>query len=130
MLIIGHPFLDFTPLYHIESLGAIDKTPSNAPLLITFSEKNLDLINFSRNNHLQFGVAVHNLKELLLAKSLGAHYILPPQDLLQEAQKIAENYLFDAKILAKIEEEENITEYAKMGIDGVIFYDAIIQISS
>ncbi|WP_300795995.1 hypothetical protein [Helicobacter sp. UBA3407] len=36
-------------------------------------------------------------------------------------QKLAETYLFDAKILLCIQEEQEIEKTAECGIDGVIF---------
>ena len=40
----------------------------------------------------------------------------------KELQNLAENYLFDAKVLLCIKEEEEMLEIAKLGIDGVIFW--------
>jgi len=46
--------------------------------------------------------------------------------LASKLQKIAENYLFDAKILVPISNESEMEIVAEAGIDGVIFQDAII----
>ena len=45
-------------------------------------------------------------------------------------QNIEENYVFDAKILSTIEDEDEIQELALLGVDGVIFPNTIIKINS
>jgi hypothetical protein len=50
--------------------------------------------------------------------------------LAKTAQNVAENYLFDAKILVLIEKEDEIEELALLGVDGVVFSNTIIKINS
>ncbi|MDQ1268226.1 MAG: hypothetical protein QG560_869, partial [Campylobacterota bacterium] len=50
--------------------------------------------------------------------------------LAKTAQNVAESYLFDAKILVMIEDEDEIEELALLAIDGVIFSNAIVKILS
>lgn len=130
MLIIGHDYIPSQPLYFIESKAAILHTPSNSTILINFKEENLDLVTHANENTLPFALEVESLVELLFAHNLQAKYIIVPSNLAHEAQKIAENYLFDAKILVEITTKEEIEHFAKLGVDGVIFSDAIIKITS
>ena len=130
MLIIGHDYIPSKPLYFIESRAAILHTPSNSTILINFKEENLDLITHAKENYLSFAIEVESLVELLFAHNLQANYILVPSNLAHEAQKIAETYLFDAKILVEITTQEEIEHFAKLGVDGVIFSEAIIKITS
>jgi len=130
MFIFGHRFLPSKNFYHIFDIDAIFKTPPHATLFITWEENNLDIIHYMRENHLNFALEVNTITELLYAASLGASYIFVPQELVKTAQSIAETYLFDAKIIVFIEEESDIEEMALLGIDGVVFANAIIKITS
>ena len=66
----------------------------------------------------------------MYASSLNARYIIVDKEMAKTAQNIAENYLFDAKILVKIESEDEIEEIAILGIDGVLLSNAVVKITS
>lgn len=130
MIFFGHRFLKSESFYHIFDIDSILHTPPASTIYIEFDEKNLDIINHAVLNSVKVAVFVKNITETLYASSLGASYIIIEKELAKTTQNIAENYLFDAKILALIEEEEEIEELALLGVDGVIFSGAIIKISS
>ena len=130
MLLFGHRFIPSEKFYHILDIDAILKTPPQSTLFLAWSEENLDIITYMRDNHLNFALEVTTIEELVYAAALGAKYIFVPRELVTTAQRLAENYLFDAKILVFIEDEEEITEIALLGIDGVVFSNAIVKISS
>jgi len=130
LLLFGHRFIPYEKLYHILDTDAIIHTPPNSILYLEFSEKNLDIINFLQENKIRFALRVLNINELIYAAALDASYILVEKELAKTAQSIAENYLFDAKILVHIQEEREIEEMALLGIDGVLFSNAIVKISS
>lgn len=130
MLLFGHRFIDSPRLYHIDDVDAISHTPANSTLYITFSETNLDIISHCRKNGLRFALEVENLREVIYAENLDAAFIVVEEELAKLAQKTAETYLFDAKILCRIEEEEMIEEIALQGIDGVLFGEAVVKITS
>jgi hypothetical protein len=130
MLLFGHRFIDSPRFYHIDDVNAIAHTPANAMLYIVFSETNLDIISHCRENSLRFALEVANLREVIYGENLGAAFIVVEEDLAKTAQKTAETYLFDAKILCRIDEEEMIEEIAQQGIDGVLFGEAVVKITS
>jgi len=130
MLLFGHSFIQSENFYHIIDIDAIKKTPNSSTLYITFNQENLDIINYANDNALRFALSVSNITELIYASALNAAYIVVPLTLAKSAQEIAENYLFDAKILVTIEDEDEISQMALLGIDGVIFSNAIIKINS
>lgn len=130
MIFFGHRFIENENFYHICSIEAILNTPPSSTLYIEFSEDNLDVINHALINSMPLCLFVKNITELLYASALGAKYIAVEKELTKTAQNIAENYLFDAKILTIIEDEEEIEELGLLGVDGVIFPNAIIKISS
>jgi len=130
MLLFGHRFIKSEKFYHIIDIDAIEKTPPSSTLYIQFSEENLDIIEYAYSNSITFALSVADVTELIYASALGARYIIVSNELAKTAQEIAENYLFDAKILTKITEEDAIQEMAELGIDGVLFSNAIIKINS
>jgi hypothetical protein len=130
MIFFGHKFLASTHFYHIDSIYSIAKTPSNSIIFVEYHEKNLDIIDHLFTNNIKFSLHVNNIKELVYAHALGALYITVEKELAQNAQKVANDYLFDAKILVHIENEDEIEDLALLGVDGVIFAKAIVKISS
>ena len=129
MLLFGHRFITSENFYHIDSIEAIKNTPPSSTLYLKFSEENLDIIEHANANSIAFMLSVQSVTELIYASSLAAKFILVPKKLAKTAQDIAESYLFDAKILTKIEEESEIEEMALLGLDGLLFTNAIIKIT-
>jgi hypothetical protein len=129
MLIFGHPHIPYEKLYHVSSIDAIVHTPSNATLLFSYDEEVFELIEHASTNGLNFAMQVHSLKEAIICENLNSQYLLVEHDIAKSVQKAAEHYLFDAKVLVHIENEEKIETIANEGIDGVIFSEAIIKVS-
>ncbi len=130
MLLFGHRFIKSEKFYHITDIEAILNTPPSSTIYIQFSEENLDIIEYANDNDVAFALSVQNITELIYASALYASYIIVTSDMAKTAQSIAENYLFDAKIIVKIEDEDAIEEMAELGIDGVLFSNAIVKINS
>jgi len=130
MLLFGHRFIPSKPFYHIEEIDDISVTPPNAALFVHFSEANLDIIIHLQAHELTYAMEVTNLSELLYAHHFGAKYIVVSDVLAKSAQNIAENYLFDAKVLCRVKSDAEIEEKIVEGIDGVIYTDAIIKAGS
>ena len=129
MLLFGHRFIPSESFYHIDSTEAIKNTPPSSTLYIEFSEENLDIIEHANENSIAFMLSVQNVTELIYGSSLSAKFLLVPKELAKSAQDIAESYLFDAKIITKIEKEAEIEEMALLGLDGLLFANAIIKIT-
>lgn len=130
MIILGHRFVESESFYHIPNIEAIENTPPSSTLFLPFSEDVLDIIYYISKNHISLSLSIKNITEIIYASSLGASYIVVPKELSKTAQNIANNYLFDAKILVTIEKDSEIEEFALLGVDGVIFSNAIIKINS
>ncbi|MEA1892387.1 MAG: hypothetical protein U9N33_06700 [Campylobacterota bacterium] len=130
MLIIGHRFIQSPNFYHIPNIEAISNTPSNSTIYIDFNEDNLEIINYAISNDLSLALGVGNITEIIYASALEAAFIIVPKELARTAQEIANNYLFDAKILVHVSDEKEIEELAILSIDGVIFSNAIIKTNS
>lgn len=130
MIIIGHRFIPSDNLYHVTNIDAIKKTPPSSSIFLDFSEENLDTINYAIANNIPLALGVKNIKETLFASSLGASYILVDSEFASLAQNLANEYLFDAKILVIIEDEDEMQDLALSSIDGVVFKNAIIKTTS
>ncbi|MDR2342080.1 MAG: hypothetical protein LBD84_03435 [Campylobacteraceae bacterium] len=126
MIIIGHNLVKFKPFYKIKNSDDISKTPPNS--IIIFEFKDNELIKFCQENSIRFAIETQIPKEALLANAIGAAYIvISNKKAAKNIQNLAEHYLFDAKILLKIKDENEIEKTAKSGIDGVLFSQGIIN---
>ena len=130
MLIFGHRFIPSTSFYHVQDIESISNTPPSSIVHIDFSEENLDIITHSNLNQIPTSICAKDITQIIYASVFNASYIVVHIDLAKTAQKIANEYLFDAKILVLIEDEAEIEELALLGVDGVIFSSAIIKINS
>lgn len=130
MLIFGHPLIKNALFYHVPSIDAITNTPPSGAIYVTFNDENLDIIQHAKSNNVAMCIEVESIKELILSANLGASFILVPNTLAKQAQEIATEYLFDAKILTAIADEEEIEEFALLGVDGVVLSSAIIKTNS
>ncbi|HEX5670429.1 MAG TPA: hypothetical protein VFX66_02740, partial [Sulfuricurvum sp.] len=116
--------------YHISSIDAIANTPSNSVIALIFEEQNLDIIAHLRLNSIRFALYVTSSVEAVLAENFRATYLIVNAKHGAEIQKVAEHYLFDAKVLGYCEEIENLEKLIDMRLDGAVFGDAIVKITS
>ena len=122
MILIGHALVAYEPFYAIENSEQITKTPSNAPLVFHFDAK---LCDYCQKNQLSFALHVKNIQELVLGNALGASYFIVDKSLAINAQKVADDYLFDGKVLLLGNDENEIEFVAFNAIDGIIFEKGI-----
>lgn len=130
MLIFGHRFIQSDSFYHVQDIESISNTPPSSIIHIEFSEKNLDIISHTRINETPTSICAKDITQVIYASSFDASYIVVHSELAKSAQTIANEYLFDAKILVLIEDEKEIEELALLGVDGVIFPSAIVKVTS
>jgi hypothetical protein len=130
MILFGHPLLSSEQFYHISSIDAISNTPSNSIIALIFEEQNLDIITHLRLNNIRFALYVTSAIEAVLAENFRATYLIVNSKSGLEIQKIAEHYLFDAKVLGYCEEVENLEKLIDMRLDGAIFAESIVKITS
>jgi hypothetical protein len=130
MLFFGHRFIESEHFYHISNIDAILNTPSNSVIYLEFGEDNLDIIRYANDNGIKIALYVESIKDILYASSLNATYIVIPNELAKTAQNLADTYLFDAKILVSVSDDSEIEELAVIGVDGVLYPNGVIKISS
>jgi len=124
MKLIGHADVEFLPFYRIHDKELIAQTPSNSTVLF---EYDATLAHFCRAHKVSFAIHVKHTKELILSENLGAAFVVVDKALSLNAQKIAEHYLFDAKILLLSADDTDIEWAALNGIDGILFQRAILN---
>jgi len=130
MLLYGHRFIPSESFYHVLDIDSIKNTPPSSVVHIEFCEENLDIIEHTKMNQVRSSICCQTITELIYASSLGATFIVIHPDLCKNAIKVANDYLFDAKILVLIQDENEIEGLALTGVDGVIFSNAIVKINS
>lgn len=122
MKIIGDDLIPFEDFFVVNLIEDIAKTKSNSQIFFDFDEK---LLKYSFEQSINFFVRVKSIKEAIYSNSLNAKYIVCEKELAKELQKIADNYMFDSKILALIESNEEFEEIVRFEIDGVIYRETI-----
>ncbi|QKJ23081.1 hypothetical protein [Poseidonibacter lekithochrous] len=118
MILIGDKLVPFEEISNILNIEDIKTTKANSTIAFGYNEK---IMKYSFENDLNSAIIVNSIKESIYANALNAKYIIANKNLAKDIQKTAENYMFDSKVLAIIESNEEIEEIASYEIDGVIF---------
>ena len=122
MILIGDKLIPFDDIYDISSIEDIKNTKANSVVSFRYNEK---LLTYVSSNELNYAVIISSIKEAIYANSLNALYIICDKELSVSVQKIADNYMFDSKILAIIDSNNEIEEIALNEIDGIIYKEMI-----
>ena len=122
MLLIGHSLIPSEPFYRVVSIEEIAKTPSQAIVMFDFEPT---LATYCAAQKVPFALHVKHIKELILANALGASYFVVDKGLALHAQKIADDYLFDGKVLLLSSDDNEIEFAASHSIDGILFETGI-----
>lgn len=118
MILLGDDLVPFENLIFINSIDEIKKSSGNTTLIFEYDE---NLLKYCFENSLGYAVVVNSVKESIYANSLNSKYIICHKNLDKTVQKIAENYMFDSKILTIINNCNEIEEIALKEIDGIIY---------
>ena len=120
MQIIGVDYIKFEPFTMVGDLGELANAKNP---IFDFDEA------FLREAKGDFGVICHDENEILLANGAGARFvILNNENLIKWAVKMAEFYMFDAKISLIIKSPKDLKICADLGVDCVILASAIEEI--
>ena len=118
MILIGDDNISYENIERIDSIKDISSTKPQSTALFNFD---LEILKHTQVNDINSAVIVNNIREVIYASSLNARYIIVENNLSKIAQKIADNYMFDSKILVIIKDENEIEQSAIDEIDGIIY---------
>jgi len=127
MIIIGHPWIKSNRFFKVFSIECIKKSQADDIILLEPLVDSHAYAVHCQENNVPFAVVANNLEDALFANALGAKYIICEEDVALMVQPIANEYLFDTRILVLIHSEKEISKIARGGVDGVIFADAIYE---
>jgi hypothetical protein len=130
MILFGHPYIPSETFYHIDSIEAIRHTPPNSVVTLYYSPQNLDIFSHLRLNGIRFALHVQTPSDAIIGENLGASYLIVLPKYASEIQKVAEHYLFDAKVLGYLENMERLDDAITLRLDGAIFPEAIIKVTT
>ena len=125
MIIIGHPWIESSRFCKVFSQEDIKKSEVDDILLLEPLVDSVELAKYCQNNDIPYAVSVNTLNEALFCNALDANFIICEEDDACIIQPIAQEYLFDTKVLVLVLDEKDIAKVARSGIDGVIFAEAI-----
>ena len=127
MIIIGHPWINSNRFLKIFSIKGIEKSQADDIILLEPLVDSHTIAQHCQANNIPFAVVANTLDDALFANALGAKYIICEEDDALMIQPIAQEYLFDTRILVLIHSEKEISKIARGGVDGVVFADAIYE---
>lgn len=125
MLIFGHPWIESSLFRKVFSKKEIGKVPPDEIVLLEPLNDSIKLARYCQKERISFAVTVTNVTEALFANALSSTYIICQLEDAVSIQPIAQEYLFDTKVLVLIGHDREIRKMAELSIDGVIFQEAI-----
>ncbi len=125
MIIIGHPWVESRRFHRVFTSEDIVQSHADDVVLLEPLVDSVTLARHCQSNGIVYAITVNSLKEALFANALGAAYIICKEEEALLIQPIAQEYLFDSKVLVLIHDEKEIVKIARSGIDGVLFVEAI-----
>ena len=125
MIVIGHPWIKSQRFAKVSSIEDIKNTKTDDIVLLELLADSHSYAEYCQNNSIAYAVVTNTLEDAVFANALGAVYMICEEDDALMIQPIAQEYLFDTRILVRIECEKDISKIAKSGIDGVVFAEAI-----
>ena len=122
MTIIGHEEIEFSPFYWIKNVNDIKNTPPNSVVIFSKDDNYSLMMNHCKKNNITFANEVKSINQALISSANNASFlVVSDMYLAKKLQDIANNYLFDAKIILRIKSDEELENAAISNIDGVIF---------
>ncbi|MEA1953783.1 MAG: hypothetical protein U9O24_05280 [Campylobacterota bacterium] len=125
MILIGHKWINSSCFMKVFSKEDIKNTEINSIVLLEPLVDSIELAKYCQDNDIPYAVTVSALNDAIFCNALEANFIICEEDVACVIQPIAQEYLFDTKILVLIHDEKQISKIARLGIDGVIFSEAI-----
>ena len=125
MLIFGNEYIESPQFIAISTIEEIAATTPNDILYLQEFKAPYSLAKHCASNNLPYAINVNSIQEALFANALNASYIIAKIALAKQLQSIADNYLWDSKVLAIISNDDELETIAKASIDGAIYQNHI-----
>ena len=125
MIVIGHPWIRSQRFSKVFSVEDIKNTQTNDIVLLEPLADSHSYAQYCQNNGIAYAVGINTLDDAIFANALSAKYMICEKAVALMVQPIAQEYLFDARVLVLIHNDKEVSKIAKSGIDGVIFAEAI-----
>ena len=125
MTVIGHPWVESQKFCKVFSIEEIKASSENSIVLLEPLVDSYSFAQYCQENSIAYAVVANSLDDAIFANALGAKYMICEEDDALMIQPIAQEYLFDTRVLVLIHTEKEISKIARGGIDGVIFAEAI-----
>lgn len=125
MQIFGHKWIEYREFKKVFSKKEIKNISKNEIVLLEPLSGSIALAQYCQTNSIPFAITINSTKEALFANALNALFVICLPEDSPGIQAIAQDYLFDTKVLALISSEKEIEKMARLSIDGVIFSEAI-----
>jgi hypothetical protein len=123
VILIGDEIIPCEETFMIFHKDQILETKANSTVIFNYNQ---GILQYTQQNDVSCAVVVSSITQAIYCNALNAKYIIAEPILAQEIQKIAENYMFDSKVLALISSSCEIEEIARKEIDGVIYKDRLL----
>jgi uncharacterized protein YaiL (DUF2058 family) len=124
MIIIGDNNIAYDDIKRINTIEDISFTQPNSTIIFNF---NFKILKYTQQNDINSAVIVNTIKDVIYVHNLDAKYIVVNKNIAKQVQKIADNYMFDSKILVAIQDENELEQMAIDEIDGVIYLNRILD---
>lgn len=118
MIIIGDTMIPYEEMFRIYHKEQIAESQPNSTLIFKYNDA---ILQYVSQNNLASAVIVDSIKEAIYVNACKGKYIIAPHELAKQIQKVAEAYMFDAKVLVIVENNDAFESVAKDEIDGVIY---------
>ena len=125
MIVIGHPWIKSQHFSKVFSIEDIKSTKTDDIVLLEPLVDSHIHAQYCQSNNIAYAVVTNTLDDAIFANALGAAYMICEEDDALMIQPIAQEYLFDTRILVLIHNDKDISKIARGGIDGVVFAEAI-----
>jgi len=125
MIVIGHPWIKSQIFCKVFSIEDIKSSKADEIVLLEPLVDSHKYAQYCQDNSIAYAVVVNTLDDAIFANALGASYMICEEDAALMVQPVAQEYLFDTRILVLIHNNKDISKIARGGIDGVIFAEAI-----
>jgi hypothetical protein len=125
MIVIGHPWIKSQSFCKVFSIEDIQNNKSDKIVLLEPLVDSHKYAQYCQENQIVYAVVVNTLDDAIFANALGAKYMICEENAALMIQPMAQEYLFDTRVLVLIHNNKDISKIARGGIDGVIFAEAI-----